>query len=150
MAELTAKIPGRMQPGYLNTIIKIERVLWVAHRTFDSHRCCTSVASLGARTRGSPGGSGQSAPAMLSQGITGVGMIPDKLHGPASPSNRSKKWSEPQMREASKATIQQAGILWADFIRGALTPVDHPHRLYIWTRTLAPADEVGNEVTVRP
>ena len=63
--------------------------------------------------------------------------------GPKSGPNR-------RCERASKVTIQQAGILWADFIRGALTPVDHPHRLYIWTRTLAPADEVGNEVTVRP
>jgi hypothetical protein len=100
MAELTAEIPGRMQPGYLNTIIKIERVLCRAHRTFGSHRCCISFASLGARARGSPGGSGQSAPAMLSQGMIGVGMIPDKPHGPTLPSNRSKKWSESQMRES--------------------------------------------------
>jgi hypothetical protein len=37
---------------------------------------------------------------MLSQGMAGVGTIPANLHGPDSPSNRPKKWSEAQMRES--------------------------------------------------
>jgi hypothetical protein len=46
-ADLTTRFPGRMQPGNLNTIIKIELVISLAHRNSGLYRCCTSFVSLG-------------------------------------------------------------------------------------------------------
>ena len=37
-----------MQPGNLNTIIKIELVISLAHRNSGLYRCCTSFVNLGA------------------------------------------------------------------------------------------------------
>ncbi|MCZ6772441.1 MAG: hypothetical protein O7G83_10750, partial [Proteobacteria bacterium] len=41
--------PGRMQPGNLNTIIKIELVISLAHRNPGLYRCCTSFVNLAYR-----------------------------------------------------------------------------------------------------
>ena len=38
-----------MQPGNLNTIIKIELVISLAHRNSGLYRCCTSFVNLGGR-----------------------------------------------------------------------------------------------------
>jgi hypothetical protein len=46
-ADLTTRFPGRMQPGNLNTIIKIELVISLAHRNSGLHRCCASFVNSG-------------------------------------------------------------------------------------------------------
>ncbi len=47
VADLTTRFPGRMQPGNLNTIIKIELVITFAHRNSGLYRCCASFVNPG-------------------------------------------------------------------------------------------------------
>ncbi len=52
VADLTTRFSGCMQPENLNTIIKIELVISLAHRNSGLYRCCTSFVNLGpARNR---------------------------------------------------------------------------------------------------